>query len=334
MRSQILSCLIVACTILAAGPARSQTDKPVVWKFAHTSPIPGTVWQKYATEVLPARVQQATGGAVRVEVVSGVIQPSDVLAAIRDGQVQGGSLTIPYVAATLPTWGVLGLPGLLTDESKYPQVINQVVMPMIGDESRKRFKAEPVTVGAWAGMYFFSNGPVDSVDKFKGVKYRLASPELVQLIGAVGGSPIGMPFGELYTSLQRGMVHAYNSALGSVRAAKLYEVTKYAENWPSGLGIWAFFIGTDALQKLSPELRKKVFDEFVKVNHEAQQAALVEAAAGRQELQAQGMTFIDVPESERQKVIAVAKAQVWPKWLASTGETGKQLVQRVQAAAK
>lgn len=321
--------LLSLAMALPVGSAYAQTS-PVVWRFAHTSPIPGSAWHKYATEVLPTRLSEATGGALKVEVVSGVVKPADVLGAIRDGQVHGGSLIIPYVAATLPTWGVLGLPGVLPDEAKFPQVVTQVIAPMIAEDSRKRFKAEPVVTGAWTGAYFFSNGPIDTLDKMKAAKYRAHSPELVQLVSAVGGTAVGMPFGELYTALQRNMVDAYTGAVGAVKASKLYEVTKFAENWPAGLGLWTYFIGTDALAKLSTDMRRKVTDELAKINEEAQQASLQEAVDGINGLREQGMTFIEVPALEREKAVAIAKEKVWSKWSASTGEAGAALLKKIE----
>lgn len=50
------------------------------------------MWHRYATEIVPQRVSEATQGALRINVLSGVVPPGELLNAIKEGTVQGGSL--------------------------------------------------------------------------------------------------------------------------------------------------------------------------------------------------------------------------------------------------
>ncbi len=328
-----------ACAILlgvglavASAPTGTEAAEPVIWKFAQTTPIPGTVWHRYATEVLPQRINEATGGQVEVQVISGVVKPSDLLTGIRDGEVQGGTLLFPYVGPTLPLWNVLSLPGLVTDESRYPALVNDYVLPLVAEEAGERYGAVPVVVAAFPGAYFFSNGPIDTLGKIEGTKYRAHSPELVQIVQAAGGTAVSLPFGELYGALERKMVDAYTSAATTVSAAKLDEVTKFAENWPGGMGTWGYFVSEAALAKLTPELRAKVMDAMAKLNTDVQAASLTEVGAAIETLKARGMTFVDIPGAERQKAIALAQDKVWTAWLGNTGDKGSALLDQIKAA--
>lgn len=335
MRRMMLRAAPVMLAVLGglnAPQAAAQT--PTVWKFAHTTPIPGTVWHRYATEVIPKRVNDATKGALQIQVVSGVIQPADLLSAVREGSIQGGSLLFPYVGATLPNWNVLSLPGLVPDESRYPEVLNKQIIPVIREEARRRYKAEPLAVATFPGAYFFSNGPVDSVEKMKGTKYRAHTPELVQLVQAAGGAAVSLPFGELSGALQRNMVDAYTSALTTVRAAKLYEVTKFAENWPAGLGTYGYMFGTEAIAKLSPEVRRQLTEEMARITTDLQRESFEESNHAAKELQEHGMKFIAVSSTERQRAIALAREKIWPAWAKSAGPVGQQLLTNVEAALK
>lgn len=323
---------LMAGLALALGAWQGAAEAAeTTWKFAQTTPIPGTVWHRYATEVLPQRIEEATGGQVRVEVVSGVVPPADLLPGIRDGELQGGALLFTHVAPTIPLWNVMSLPGLVDDESHYPDVLNDHVFPLVTEQASERYAAVPVALGTFPGAYFFSNGPIDTIEKFAGNKYRAHSPQLVQIIQGAGGTAVSLPFGELYAALQRRMVNAYTSAVTAVAAAKLYEVTDYAENWPAGLGTFGYFLSEAALSDLSEEQQSAVMAAMAELNAEMQAATLAEVAVAIETLKAAGMTFVEVPESERERASALARDKAWPAWLETTGEQGQALVERIAA---
>ena len=330
-RHALISSLALAA--LASGASQAQTA-PTVWRFAHTQSIPGTVWNKYATEVLPERIKQVTDGAVQIQVMTGVIPAADLMSNIRAGAVQGGSLTLPYVGSTLPIWNIMALPGLVNDEAKYPAFVNNILLPYMRDDARKRFKAEPVMLFAFTGAAWFSNGPNDTLAKIPGKKFRTHSPELNQLIQAAGGAAVPMLFGEVSGGLQKGMIDAYTASIPSANAAKLYEATKYAELWPAGLGGSAFFIGEDALAKLPSEMRKRVVDEFAKLNLESQQASLEEAKTAARQITENGMKIIQIAPAERERMVALAREKVWPLWIKNAGPRGEQILKSAQEALK
>lgn len=319
--------------VLAQGNPVSK-DNPVVWKFAHTTSVPGIVWHRYATEVLAPRISEASKGAVKIEVMTGVIQPADLMRSIREGTVHGGSLIFPYVGATLPTWNIMALPGLLTSEAQYPALVNKVLMPFVKEDAARRYKARPVAIFGMTGASWFANKPVDTVDKVKSTKLRAHSPELTQLIEAAGGGAVAMQFGEVNGAMQKNMIDAYTGALPAIYASKLYEVTKYAIDWPAGLGGAGYFISTVALEKLPESTRTAVLAEFEKINLEMQRATLEEATESGTNLKAKGMNFITVSPAERAKMNALAKEKVWPFWVKNAGTAGEQLLKSMQEAAK
>jgi len=329
LRSRLLMSLAISASTVFSGAAWGQES--TVWRFAHTTPILGTVWHSYATEIVPQRIEEATDGAVKIEVITGVVQPADLLASIREGSVQGGSLILPYVGATFPTWNIMALPGLLPDESKYPDLVNEILMPYVRGDAQ-RFNAVPVMFSAFTGASWFSNGPVDSVDKISGTKYRVHSPELSQLIQSAGGASVSIQFGEVAGAIQKGMIDAHTGALTSLYAAKLYEVTKYAENWPAGLGGNIYFISSGALEGLPEDVRAKVVAEFEELNLEIQKASLEEAKTAATNLVTEGMQLIDVPQKEREELTRLAKEKVWPLWLKNAGPEGEKLLKSVQEA--
>ena len=80
------------------------------------------------------------------------------------------------------------------------------------------------------GLRSFSNSrsPIEQVDDLKGLKIRAASNPL-QIAAWKGGgaAPIPMAWGEIFTSLQQGLLDGQESAVGSMYTARFFEAQKY-----------------------------------------------------------------------------------------------------------
>ena len=93
-----------------------------------------------------------------------------------------------------------------------------------------------------------------------------------------------------------------------------------------------YVISSEALESLPEDVRALVVAEFEELNLEIQQASLDEAKAAAENLAAEGMKFIDVPQAEREELIRLAKENVWPLWLQNAGPEGEELLKSVQEA--
>jgi len=323
-----------AAAVILVGAGTRGEAADVTWTFAHTTPVKGSTFDRYATTVVPERILKATNGRLQINVVQGIIAPQDLLKSIRAGRVQSGSLIIAYAAANYPRWVVLGLPGLLKNETNYVPAVERVILPVIQKEAGESWAAKPVAVGAFTGVGLFSSKPVETIDQFAGLKVRTASPEQAQLVQAARGAAVSMPFGEVYTSMQRGLVAAFTGSGNSVVDSKMHEIVGHAAKWPIGLNIWGFFVGEDALAKLPGDLRKVVESEFVAIHKEALREGLVDADKGWKRVTEAGVKLHDLQPAEVAKAVTLAREKVWPNWLKRAGPDGERMLKEVQALDK
>jgi len=330
MKLKAIALSIGAATVLAFSATHAYAQqKQVVWKFGHIFPVPKTQFDDVAMKDYPARIGQASKGLVKIEVVQGIVNPNNMFDALADGRIQMGSVIPAAVSATHPRWAVLGLPGVLDKDSDYPKVAHDVVWPHAEAEMKKRWGARIVNMGCFTGTMFFSPaavGPVDRIEKFKGLKYRSHSVDVSRLIESMGGAPVGLPFAELYSSIERRLVDAYSSATNAVLGTGLHEVTKYAEDWPAGHGLWFYVVSEEALKQLPADTRTAVLNEFALIQQDLAKRQLAETAQSIQDLRAKGVQFITVPETEKQKARDVARKVVWSSWLERTGPEGRKLL--------
>jgi TRAP-type transport system periplasmic protein len=74
----------------------------------------------------------------------------------------------------------------------------------------------------------FTKNPVKTSADLKGVKLRvLPVPNFIATLRYMGAVPTPIPFGEIYTSLQTGVVEGFEHDAPTCLAGKFYEVAKY-----------------------------------------------------------------------------------------------------------
>jgi TRAP-type C4-dicarboxylate transport system substrate-binding protein len=304
----------------------------VVWRLGHTLTVPGSLYEKIITEEIPERISQASDGMIRVQPLIGVVGTNDILNALQTGRVQMGSLTVAYSAATHPLWAVLNLPGLVTNKEQIGPIARAIVQPKIAKDMEK-WGINPAVVVSWDGGAYFSNRRIEKVEDFSGPQWRTHAPMLSQLIEELGGSTIGMPFEELYPSLERGLVDAYTTTVPAMHAARLDEVTKYVIEAPQGTSLAVVMVSDAALNSLPDDVRKNVVAELKAINNEVGPRLYQEYIDLLQGIREEGgMELIKFSDEEAAKVTEIAKKTVWSKWLEATGERGEQLIQKIQSA--
>jgi TRAP-type C4-dicarboxylate transport system substrate-binding protein len=319
---------MLAAATTISGPTLAA--EPIVWKLGHTLTVPGTLYEEIYTKEVPARIAKATGGQVQVQPIIGLINTNAVIGAIQQGRVEMGDLTVAYSAATYPTWAILNLPGLVNDQKLIAPIAKAIVMPVMA-EDMKQWGIRPVMAIGWIGGSYFSNKRITATKDFAGLNWRTHAPMLSQLITEMGGKTIGMPFEELYPSLDRGIVDAYTTTFPAMHAAQLQKVTKYAVAAPNGTSLAVLMVSEAALAKLPPDLRTKVLAEFEAIQNDSADRLYNEWVKVIDELKAGGMTVITLSDEENQKLIAASKKAVWEPWLKQTGEKGDKLLKQVES---
>lgn len=303
-------------------------DDQIVWKLGHTLTVPGTLYEEIFTKEIPKRINDATDGLVRVEPLVGVIQTNDVINALRRNRIQMGSLTVAYSAATHPLWAVLNIPGVIDDQSLVDGVAREVVLPEIAKDMEP-MGIRPAVVVGWDGGAYFSNKPINKVEDFKGLRWRTHAPMLSEIISAMDGATVGMPFEELMPSLERGLVDAYTTTFPAMYASGLPDVTKYAIMAPNGTSIALGLVSEQALNALPDDIKDKVINELETINKEVGKKLYEEYLSVIEKSKDKGMDIIEFSDEESKKLVEISKTSVWEPWISSTGKRGEDLLNKV-----
>jgi len=224
---KMLMSTIISIGLIMVMPLASFADKQIKIKLAHTVPASHAYHKGYVK--FKEMVEKRTNGRVSVTIfphgtLGGDIQAADsVQMGIAQMALTGTFALYDYN----PKWAVMDLPYLFDDYNDVDKIINGP----IGKELMKNAVGKTYVLGFMEnGFRHVSNNkrPIKTLEDFDGLKIRtMKAPVHISAFKALGASPTPMPFGELYTAMQTGVVDGEENPPSLFYAMKFYEVQKY-----------------------------------------------------------------------------------------------------------
>ena len=248
MKRMFRSLLVAAAALLAAAPAFAQQ----VIKIATVAPD-GSAWMR-ELRVAAAEVAAGTQNRVTIKYYPGGVMGSDtvVLRKMRLGQLQGGVLTSSELAQVYPDAAVYSLPFLFDDWAQVDKV-RPVVDPMLA----KGFQAKGYTMLAASDVgfaYVLSTKALKSAKDMGSAKLWIPqNDEIAERTFRMGGvSPILLPLGDVFTSLQTGMVDTVANTPSGAVALQWHGKLKHMIDLPLSFVVGFVVVDSKAFAKLSP----------------------------------------------------------------------------------
>lgn len=311
----------VASTPLRGAFAQTPT---VVWNMPHVA-APSYYLITNLT-AFAAKVKEKSGGRmeIRIHPASSLYPGPELIPAVLDGRAEIAPIISPYLTDVLLETGVLELPFMTQTADEHRKAL-VALRPFITEMTAKR-GLKLLAVSAWPSQQVFANQAIRTLADFKGRKLRVTGAETADFIKAVGGAPVGLPFGEVYTSLQRGVIDGAITSATNSEPMKFYEVSKFLNYWYlSGAATELTVVNQRAWDKLPPDLQQVVTDAVTESKLEERQWADVRTldANARDRVKALGMTVVDPDPAEIDKARQAA-LRGWDLWLKRTGDNGKR----------
>lgn len=158
----------------------------------------------------------------------------------------------------------------------------------------------------------------------QGKKLR-SLPSLQNLIMNLGGSPVTMPGGDVYTSLQKGVIDGAPWTQVGVKDFKWFEVAKFMARPSFGYVSVMIVMNLDKYNALSPEKKKWFDDAGAKTEIEAQAEFQKLIAAELAFLKEQGMSETKLNVDDAKNIEKYWSDGLWTMAKATTGVAGQEL---------
>jgi len=322
-----LAVLLVAAlaggAALTPAPAGAQA-KPVVWNLPHVAAP--TYYHTINLNTFAAKVKEKSGGRmeIRVHPASSLYPGPELIPAVVAGRAEMAPVLSAYLTDLMLEMGVLELPFMTSNLDEHRKAAEQLRPFFTEAMAKKGLKL--LTVHTWPTQQMFSNVPLGTLADWKGRKLRVYGAESADLVRALGGAPVSIPFGEVYVALQRGTVDGAMTSATNAEPMKFFEVSRYINYWfLTGGSLEWLGANQKAWDALPKDLQQAVLDSLKEVRFEDKEWEDAKAweERARKRFPELKMTIIDPSKEEIEKARQASRA-AYDAWLKRTGAEGKR----------
>ncbi len=236
--------------------------------------------------------------------------------------MQLGTADMTITGESLQNWApkaaLLAIPYAFKNMAEMDKAVNGPLGEEIKKDIMARAHVIPLAYFARGPRNLTSNKPVKTVDDVKGLKMRVPNvPVFMAFWRGVGAQPTPMAFGEVFTSLQTGVIDAQENPLALIKSASFFEVQKYVDR-TEHVRSWIYLaIGEKSFNKLNAEQKAALQEAAKRAQAYERTIMLADEQKLEAELKAKGMIFIETDQSgfakkAKEAVLASAKEELKP----------------------
>jgi tripartite ATP-independent transporter DctP family solute receptor len=317
---------LATATLIASAMMATTASAQTVLRSSDTHPdgYPTVEAVKYFGQL----VEERTDGRYKVELYHSAQlgQEADTIEQVRAGVIDLNRVSMGPWNGLVPETQVPSLPYVF----RSPEHMRKVMLGPIGDEIAEGFEAHGVVLLTYydggARSFYNSRKPIESPADVEGMKLRVMQSDIfVDMVAALGGTATPMPYGEVYSGIQTGVVDGAENNFPSYDTAGHFEVAKNYSLDEHLIVPEVFVMSKAAWDRLTPE-DQAIFKQAARESAEKQfELWDAQVAASRAKVEAAG-SQINVPD--KQPFIDAMKP-VYDKYV--TDPALKDLVARIQA---
>ncbi|RVV98153.1 TRAP transporter substrate-binding protein [Mesobaculum littorinae] len=280
-------------------------------------------------------VSERTDGAVEFQLFpSGQLGPQrEMTEAVQLGTLEATVAPIAFLGGFNPEASIVDIPFLYPADETAAQEIRA---GEFGTALCESFESRGThCVGLWPNgrKQFTSNTSMEDMDAFQNQTFRVMESSILQAqMEALGATAVPLPFGELYTALQTGVVEGQENPLDTIFNMKFHEVQDYLLVSNHGVIENVILFNPMFWDSLPEEYRATITEAFAEVIPE-----LIEkkAEAGEEALQVIRDSGTEVRELSEEETAAFRAAMYAPAreaYLDRAGTAGQTLIDLYEEA--
>jgi tripartite ATP-independent transporter DctP family solute receptor len=286
---------VAALTVAGLHDAARAQD---VREFSFGYDQPETTGYGFAGDVFEEKIAELSGGSMKINQFPGAQlgQEPVMLQKLRSGDIDFIITSSANGATLSPQLGVMSLHFLFEDEDHLAKAIaspelNAAVKQLVEDTVDGAHVLTLMTLGF---RNIYSKEEVTSVDDLNGKKIRVQATKTEDThFPAYGAQPVHMPFGEVYTSLQTGVVDMAENGVNVYLSNKHYEVApvmSFTQHEANNNVLW---VSDKTWQSLSDEQKGWVEEAAAEVGRLEPPHALELEQESAEKLKGMGVKIVD-----------------------------------------
>lgn len=262
------------------------------------------------------KIKERSNGNIEIQVYPGGQLPigKDSMEQVVSGANWISVDGLNFVGDYVPDFNAINGPMLYKSFDEYLAMTQSDLVKKLKDEAGKK----GIKVLSLDYLFGFRSMLTDKVVKtpadLKGLKIRVPNSQLyMYTLEAMGANPTPLPFTEVYSGIQQGVVDGLEGSLMTIYGTKIYEVRKNVSLTNHLLGVSAVSISKKVWEGLSENQRTIIQEEFdagAKYNNDVTVELQKEYKVKLEEL---GVKFneVDLPSFNKETSKVFSK---FPKW--------------------
>ncbi|MBP0444337.1 TRAP transporter substrate-binding protein [Roseomonas sp. SSH11] len=216
-----------AAAALAALPWISTPSQAQEWRGwnIHPPDYPVSRGMDRFTEL----VAQRTNNRIRMRTYHSAQlgQQDEAIQQMRIGSIDFAEFNMSGLNNIVPSTQVLTLPFIFRDVAHQHMVVDGPIGDTVGEDLEKA----GFVVLAWydaGARSMYGRRPIRTPEDMRGLKIRVQTSDLwIDIMRALGANATPLPYGEVYTSLQSGVLDAAENNWPSYESSRHFEVARY-----------------------------------------------------------------------------------------------------------
>ena len=198
---------VTGCSQSGAGSSAAATpENPMVLTLAHGLSETHTV--HIAMTEFADQVEEKTGGRIQVRILpNGQLgSENENMEQLMAGVISMTKVSAPGLATYNEAYHAFGLPYIFDDTENFYHVMDSAQMQDFFLSSEKDGFVTLTYYTSGARSFYTKNKAIRTPEDLKGLKIRVQDMKSqTDMMQALGGIPVAMSYGDVYTSLQTGI---------------------------------------------------------------------------------------------------------------------------------
>ena len=306
MRKKLPMGLTLAALLALAGCSQSNetatgasvsNDEVTTLRLSHLWPATSAAHTEII-EPWAKKIEADSNGRLKVEIYPSATlsKPDATYEAAAKGTIDIGTQLQGYTNGRFPLTQVAELPGLSSSATQMNCMLQTLydegVIAQEYDDTHLLFM-----MGTGPGGIHTVDRPIRKPSDLSGLRIRRPSAIAGDIIESAGGTPVGLPATDLYTSLQRGVLDGVSLTWDAMGAFRLIELTNTHTNIPFYSSAMMVTMNKNKYNNLPDDLKKVIDDNSGMAMAKA--AGSVFDAQDKKymaEAQEKGHTMINIPD--------------------------------------
>lgn len=213
--------------ILVTSSCKMHNNQTII-KLAHSLDVTHPVHKGMV--YMADKVLASSGGKMRVDIYPGgqLGNERELIELLQIGSLAMTKVSTAPLESFVPEMKIFGIPYIFRDDEHRWKILNGDIGTKLLLAGEPFFLRGMCYYDAGSRSFYTKDNPVNIPADLNGLKIRvMKSITSVDMVQALGGSATPIPWGELYTSLQQGVVDGAENNPPSFYLSKHYEVCKY-----------------------------------------------------------------------------------------------------------